>query len=210
MPLRWSPRSLSLLEGKMKSSLRAAAISAAIIGFVGVSALPASAVTTNCPGTAVTTDREFQTDTNPATTCLNFGPGNISGDPNTDPFLQAFAGWMLVDLDDNNNQMDHSFFITGNGTKSGTFSFTGAMEGFKYALGLKSGNGQLDPDYAIFGLNGATSGSWSILNGNQPLAHANLYKMAVDTTAIPLPASLPLLMGGIAGLGFISRRRRAD
>jgi hypothetical protein len=26
---------------------------------------------------------------------------------------------------------------------------------------------------------------------------------------IPLPASLPLLLGGLAGLGFISRRRKA-
>ena len=193
----------------MKSLLRVVAVSTAMIGFVGISALPASAVTTNCPGTAVTTDREFQMDTNPATTCLSFGPGNISGNPNTDPFLQACAGWMLVDQDNNNNEMDHLFSITGNGTLAGTFSFTGAVEGFKYALGLKSGNGQLDPDYAIFGLNGATSGSWSILNGNQTLSHANLYKMAVETAAIPLPASLPLLLAGLGGLGVVSRKRRA-
>jgi hypothetical protein len=31
--------------------------------------------------------------------------------------------------------------------------------------------------------------------------------MAVDMPAIPVPASLPLLLGGLAGLAFINRRR---
>ena len=139
--------------------------------------------------------------------CLATGTGNINGNPMQDPFLQANPPWMFVDKDDTNNVVDFGFSYTGDETKVGTFTLTPAA-GFKYALGLKSGEGQRDPDWAVIELPlGTTGGQWQIAAGNQSLSHANLYKMAVSQ--VPLPASLPLLLGGIGGLAFLSRRRRA-
>lgn len=188
------------------SIVRGAAFVAAFVGSVAVGPL-ASAGTVNCPGTAATTDREFQVTTAGDPVCLASGVGNINGNPMHDPFLQANPTWMFVDKDDSNNVLDFGFSYTGDETKSGTFTLT-PEDGFKYALALKSGQGQLDPDWAVFELAlGTTGGQWKIASGNQSLSHANLYKMAVST--VPLPASLPLLFGALAGLGVISRRRKA-
>lgn len=191
----------------MRNLLGAVGVSAALL--VVVSTMSASAGTVNCPGTAATTDREFQVTTAGDPVCLATGTGNINGNPMQDPFLQANPTWMLVDKDDSSNVIDFGFSYTGDETKMGTFTLT-PETGFKYAIGLKSGQGQLDPDWAVIELAlGTTGGSWKIASGNQSLSHANLYKMAADMPAIPLPASLPLLFGALAGLGFIGRRRHA-
>jgi hypothetical protein len=189
---------------------RYVAMAAAFSGLVAVSQ-PASAGTTNCPGTAATTDREFQvTVASGDPVCLATGTGNINGNTsgaNPDPFLTANPTWMFVDKDDTNGVLDFGFSYTGDETLIGTFTLT-PEAGFKYALGLKSGEGQLDPDWAVFELPiGTTAGQWGIVSGRQSLSHANLYKMAV--APIPLPASLPLLVGALAGVGFITRRRKA-
>ena len=56
------------------SALRTAAVAAAVM--FGSSAF---AATVSCPGTAVTTDREFGLTTAVAATCLASGSGNING-----------------------------------------------------------------------------------------------------------------------------------
>jgi hypothetical protein len=187
---------------------RFAAVTAALVGLVAISQ-PAGAGTVTCPGTAATTDREFQVTVgsgDPA--CLFTGTGNFATPANpTDPFLEANPGWSFVDWDGSNNAGDFGFSYTGDETLIGTFALT-PEAGFKYALGLRSRNETLNPDWVVVELPlGTTGGAWAIASGEQVLSSANLYKMAVSE--IPLPASLPLLLAGVAGLGFIGRRRFA-
>ena len=40
-------------------------------------------------------------------------------------------------------------------------------------------------------------------------ATSRLYSQTLTPTAVPLPAALPLPLGGIAGLGFMRRRKAA-
>lgn len=185
---------------------RVVGVAVALAGLMAA-AQPAGAGTVNCPGTAATTDREFQvTVASGDPLCLASGVGNINGNPMQDPFLQANTGWTFVDKDDSSNVIDFGFSYTGDETKVGTFTLT-PVAGFKYALGLKSGQGQLDPDWAVIELPlGTLGGQWKIASGNQSLSHANLYKMAVSE--VPLPASLPLLLAGLAGFGLLGRKAR--
>jgi hypothetical protein len=98
--------------------------------------------------------------------------------------------------------------FTGANSLSGTFSFTGAA-GYVYALVVKGGAG-----FNAFLLSGtsASKATWDTKgllvggkNRNQPaLSHLTLYR---SVTAVPVPASLPLLLGGLALLGFARRRR---
>jgi hypothetical protein len=195
----------------MMPMVRAAAMTAALVGFVAVGQ-SASAGTVSCPGTAATGDREFQlTVASGDPVCLATGIGNDGNnqvlDPAADSFVQANPNWTLVDWDNNNNQVDRGFSYTGDETQAGTFSFTFTPAGgTQYAVRFTSGPGALDPDWAVFQLpHGITAGTWQILSGNQKVVNANLYSMAV-----PLPASLPLFLAAIAGMGALGWRRRAD
>lgn len=173
----------------------------------------ASATTVFCPGTAATTDREFSLTTTPGATCLASGSGNING--NGDAITSL--GYVLLDKSDD----------VGSGLLSGSLTFTPPTSGLSgtfsisapgytnFVLGIKSGGGQLDPEWAAFLLpNGVVSGSWAI-TGSQALSHANLYGQVCLNCGggpgpVPLPGALPLfgtaLLGG--GLARIWRRRR--
>lgn len=184
----------------------------------GTAALtPSHAVAVSCPGTAIITDREFTLTTDPGSTCLFYHDGspgsdsNISGNPSNDPFLNSTVGadFVLLDKSDGPEGLFSDLLtISGQGSTSGTFSFTlPPIDNWLFAIGFKSGNGQLDPDWAVFELPiGVTSGSWSI-SGNQALSHVNLY--GTEINVIPVPAALPLAATGLTLFGLMGWRKRA-
>lgn len=144
-----------------------------------------------CPAPAVAGSRVFTVDPG---SCLASGPGNVSAG-NIGP------GYVLLDkTDEGGNLLEGILQGIGTSGLSGTWSFTPNPAYTSYVLALKSGQGQMDPDWAAFIL-GGTNGTWSI-SGSQELSHADLYARVV-----PVPAALPLMLGALAGLGLIARRK---
>ena len=192
----------------MKKFLQAAALTALVAAGFGGSTV-ASAATVNCPGTVVVTDREFTLDTSPASTCLATGVGNISGSNDAINLL----GYVTLDKSDDatTGLFPLAMSIVGSGTTSGTFSISGIIGFSSLVIAFKSGEGQLDPDWAAFKLAaGVLSGTWSI-SGRQSLSHVNLYgiKDKITIDPVPVPAGIILMLSGLAGLAGLARMRKA-
>ena len=171
----------------------------------------AYAATVSCPGTAVTTDREFGLTTAVAASCLASGSGNING--NNDFINQL--GYVTIDKSDTTDAfvgVDGEITITG-GPNSGHFTLA-LPAGYKnFVLALKSGNGQLDPDWVAFLLApGTTEGDWTI--SSQGFSHALLYAQLSteneneNVSENPIPGALWLFGTVIAGGAGYSRWRK--
>lgn len=173
------------------------------VAFCGANVASAASVSVNCPGTPATTDREFTITTDPGTAvCLASAAGNLSG--NNDAINQL--GYVLLDKsDDTTSGVLLGSLVANPPTSglSGTFSFS-APGYTDFVVAFKSGEGQLNPDWAAFTLpNGVTSGSWAI-SGSQQLSHVNLYG---KVTAVPVPAAIWLFVSGLGGLAGLTRRK---
>ncbi|KQP23368.1 PEP-CTERM sorting domain-containing protein [Pseudorhodoferax sp. Leaf267] len=153
--------------------------------------------------------RDFSVTANSVVSCLAAGAGNING--NNDAFQQANPGWIFVDGSDNNGGA-HNGWLTGSPSLTSGLSGTFTINALAYstydriAIGFKSGEGQLNPDWAVFELADNTfTGTWSI-SGQQQLSHALLYGIGTPTL-VPEPGSLVLIGLGLAGLAAVARRR---
>lgn len=173
----------------------------------------AATVTTYCPGTSDTGDREFTITIEGPTAagCLLWGEGNTDTPANEAAILAEVSPAVLLDKSDGASLVPGvEILVTGVQSLSGLWEIV-VPTGFTLTnafLALKSGNGQLDPDFALFSIpDGILSGSWSIAAGSQSLSHISLYGTLVPAT-IPLPAAGFLLIGALGGLGLASRRRR--
>jgi hypothetical protein len=171
---------------------------------LGVQTAGAVSVQVFCPGTVVTTDREFSVTTNPGTAvCLASAPGNLNG--NNDVINQM--GYITLDKSDDLVTGALPGALTATPPTSGlSGSFSISAPGYgSLVLALKSGNGVLNPDWAAFLLPaGVTSGTWTI-SGAQQLSHFNLYG---KVSPVPLPAALPLFAAALAGTGLLGWRKR--
>jgi len=171
----------------------------------------AEAATVSCPGTLAPTDREFTLTTTTASVCLAYGPGNVNG--NNDVVNKL--GYVTLDKSDDTTSgvLPGSVTVTPpTSGLSGTFSIL--APGFSsLVIAFKSGEGQLDPDWAAFLLpEGVLSGFWTI-SGRQALSHVNLYGLQTavvpaPAAVVPAPAALPLFASGLSVTYWLARRRR--
>lgn len=155
--------------------------------------------------------RDFTVTANTVVGCLAAGPGNING--NNDAFQQANPGWTFVDGSDNNSGA-HDGWLSGAPSLVAGLSGSFAIDPLAYqtydqiAIAFKSGEGQADPDWAVFELaDGTLAGTWSI-SGQQALSHALLYGRGTPTREVPEPLMLALVGLGMALMALSVVRRR--
>lgn len=201
----------ALNTGQMPVSLkRFAQLVAVAVGFALIGTGGALAVT--CPNTPGSNDQEFTlTPSSGTATCLTSGTNNLNPGVGT-AGTGLLAGYTVLDTTSTNSPLTY----TGVGQNSGTYTLqSGIWSSFSsLVLALVSyipgGEDQqnVNPDWYAFVLpSSSTSGSWSLAGaGINTLDRAILYGVA----AVPLPAGIVLLGGGLGMLAMLGRRRRGS
>ena len=160
-----------------------------------------------CPPAPAVNERVFTLTGTPDPSCHSYGPGN-DFNPGGVP-----AGYTLIEKDEANSAAGF-LTLTGVGATSGTWGVQNVTLFTNLILLLKSGEGQSDPDWAAFLLNGATGGTWQIVSpttGQQSLSHASLYGIPRDPQnppVVPLPGPVWMLLATLASLGIYGWYRR--
>jgi PEP-CTERM motif len=220
---------MSIRQAVYQGAQKAIAISG-VCAAMALSSMSAQAntITSNdldCTGNPIT--RTFSVTATSVVKCLMKGSGNINGNTsgsNPDMFLTSTtgAGYSFLDASDTTGGLLNGVLgITGGGTTGGGFTVASSVySSYKdIAIGFKSGNGGIDPDWAIFQLTASTlTGTWSI-DPTQAggLSHAILYGKlcapgdncgggGANGNGAPEPATLALV--GLALLGVAAAKRR--
>ena len=157
--------------------------------------------------------------------CYDYGDGNVSNGNSTDDYgttngdntgvglggtpiyndniASVPLGFTLLDATDATGSMPGLLSVTGLNGDTGTFTIAlPSLEG--YLLLIKSGTGQLDPDWAEFVLAAGTFGTFDWNISSQGNSHMELW----GKTVVPIPAAVWLLGSGLLGLVAIGRRRK--
>jgi hypothetical protein len=189
----------------MRSLLCAAALACGVAGFVALSTAPASALT--CSTGNVTYTLNFATDSFCGSGQPDYSADSGTGIVDFDFFGTEHVLASKTDGPDGDGAITFTNAPTSGETAPATWAIsdpTGIAS--QIVLVLKQAN-----SYAAFLISG-TSGTWSTsgpgrsVNG---LSHADIWYKPGNTEVIPLPASLPLFLAGLGGLGFLGWRRRA-
>lgn len=146
-----------------------------------------------------------------ADTLVAYGDDNISGNSRNGNIP---AGWSVIVDGSSAPYATDVFQVSGLGAASGSFSILDGSVWNLYsriAIGLKVGNAQKTPDWAILELEQfASSGIWST-NTPQGLSHYMVYGIAGvgNPSQVPVPGAFWLLGSALAGMLAVGRTKRA-
>lgn len=146
-----------------------------------------------------------------ADSLVSYGDDNITGNTSNGNIP---AGWTVIRDNNGSGVAASQFAVTGSGANSGTFSILDGTVWNLYsniAIGLKVGNAQKSPDWAIFQLEKfASAGIWST-NTPQGLSHYLVYAQVQANNPpnpVPLPGAFWLLGSGLFALLGMGRNKR--
>jgi hypothetical protein len=178
---------------------------AAVVG-AALFSVPASAVPVLCQD--LTTNHMY-VDSAHVSSCVDAGSGNLSGNPMTDQFLLANAGYTNIG-DGTFTQVPVITPILGS---IGQFWLDSNLwnSWSSIAIGFKFGTGNRGDNWFVFQLDqGTSTGFWGFVNDvnrGGGLSHIELY--GANRRSVPEPGTLALLGVGLIGAALARRRKRA-
>lgn len=148
---------------------------------------------------------------------LSFTPGltRLNNNPNrpnfTSPYLGNFGGANPFSMIFTNTVKDASFAMTSNGGIQTTFTalLNGTIvESFTTAVSRPPVNGNPRDPNNFYGFTGLLFDEINVSVGaSGDSSIVGLDTVAFNVAAVPVPASLPLLIAGLGGLALMGRRR---